>query len=329
MNRLRFRSPFAARTAMSLIAAGPVLFLAGCGGGSSSYSSNGAIPTPTPTPTATVAPAASRYFGSTFTVAGTGTVFVTAAAQSDGSVTGTVSVNDGRSVKAGRAVIATGTVTGTLNLTTGVVNLTGSYTQNGVTTPISISGTVPGATGTGGAATLQVGNVLVNQFNAQWIVSTTSPIVSNGNNGGNASGGASALTFSANSSNITPGNLNAAVGVATKVTFPFVGDVLTVTAADVVNGKGRTVSVVFTGIAPVAGTSYDLSGGDVAAGYTEGNGSSKVFEATSGTVQVVSISGKTYSLKLTGVRVTTQVGNPINTGTGAFTIDGTITATLP
>lgn len=321
------RSSLAVRSALSLTAAlVPFLLLAGCGGGDSSYNSGGLVGTPTPTPTATPV-AGTRYFGSTFTVGGTGTVFVTAAAKADGSVTGTVSASDGRAVT--RTVIGTGSVTGTLNLTTGAVTLSGSYVQNGVTTPISVTGTVPSSSGTGGVSALRLGESL---YNAQWVVSTTTPIVGNNNNGGNASGGASALTFGANTSNITPGNLNAAVGVAIKQTLPFVGDILTITAADVVNGKGRTVSVIFTGAVPTAGASYDLSSSsDVAAGYTENTNSSslKVFEATGGTVQVTAISGKTYTLKLTGVTVKAQTGGPLNVGTGTFTIDGTITATLP
>ena len=308
-----------------MVAAVPFLLLAGCGGGSSSYTSGGGA-TPTPTPTAT--PSAQRYFASTFAIAGGQTAFVTAAAQANGMVSGTVSVSDGRGVSpASRAVLGTGNVSGTINFVTGVVNLNGSYTQNGTTVPIGVTGTVPSASGTGGTSTLQLGET---NYNAQWVVSTTGPITSNNNNGGNASGSASALVFSANSSNITPGNLNAAAGIAVKQTVPFVGDILTVAAADVVNGKPRSVTIVFTGAVPAAGASYDLaSSSDVNVGYIEGTNPLKGFEATGGTVQVTSVSGKTYTFKLTGVTVTAIVGSPINTGTGAFTIDGTITATLP
>ena len=107
------------------------------------------------------------------------------------------------------------------------------------------------------------------------------------------------------------------------------GDILTVSAADVVSGKPRIVTVVFTAVTPVAGSTYDLSGDDVAAAYSEGTSTLKAFGATSGTVEVTGVSGKTFTFKLTGVTMSALTGSPINTGTGAFTVNGTITATLP
>jgi hypothetical protein len=306
-------------------AAIPFSMLAGCGSGvGSSIVSGGAASTPTPTPSV---PASSRrYFASTFTVTNGDSLFITLSAAADGTVSGTVSVSE-EAKAVTRAVIGMGNVTGNINLSTGVVDLNGSYTVNGVTTPIRVTGTVPAVAGTSGQANLILANTT---YTAQWVVSTTAPITSNGNNGGNASGGSSALTFSGNSSNITAGNLNAAAGIGTKQTLPFVGDVLTVNATDIVNGKPRVVSIVFTGTTPTLGATYDLaSSNDVAAGYVEGTNPLKGFEATGGTIKVTAISGSSYTFTLTGVSMTALIGNPINIGTGGFTVNGTLTATLP
>ncbi len=342
MIHFRFRS-ICALVASAL----PLALLAGCGGGGDSNPSLSQGPAGS---TATTLPGpygpytgtngngienpvfTTRYYQSTWTVSG-GTAVANVTAQPDGSASGTLTIDNGQTVSArakgiSRAVIGTGNVTGTVDFSTGTVSLDGSITQQGETTPIHITGTAPGASGTGGNSSLQLGQTF---YTAQWVVSTNGPINSNGNGGGNASGGASSLTFSSNSSNITGGNLNGVAAVATLQTLPFVGSLLTVTAADVVNGTPRTVTIVINDANIAAGSSYTVNDGDVdSVIYSEGNGNSvKGFGSKSGTVQVTAVNGKEYTLKLTGVRVEALQTAPTYTGTGAFTIDGTITATLP
>ena len=337
MIRLHFRS-ICALVAASL----PLALLAGCGSGGDAFPSlaqgpGGSTATTLPGPYGSYTGTdggngienpvfTTRYYQSTWTVSG-GTATANVTAQPDGSASGTLTIDNGQTAST-RAVVGTGNVTGTVNFSTGTVNLSGSITQQGQTTPINITGTAPGASGTGGNSSLQLGQTF---YTSQWVVSTNGPITGNNNNGGNASGGASSLTFSSNSSNITGGNLNGAASTATLQTIPFLGSLLSISTVDVVNGAPRSVTISITDANLGVGSTYALSDdADTTVLYSEGMPNSvKAFGSKSGTVQVTAINGKEYTLKLTGVRVEALKTVPVYTGTGAFTIDGTITATLP
>ena len=120
--------------------------LAGCGGGSVSSIQSGAQLS-----------FAGRSYASVLTLAAGQTGTLALSTSTDGTVSGTFSIDDSN-VAAGqrsRLVIATPLLSGTFNPVTGAFNLSGAYIFNGRSIPISVQGIfpIPPAT-TGGSITV-------------------------------------------------------------------------------------------------------------------------------------------------------------------------------
>lgn len=276
---------------------------------------------------------AGRSYRSSFALGERGTAIVTVAVQNNGTATGTATIDNGRSVS--RVVVGTGSVTGTVDAITGLLSLTGSIVQDGVTTPITVSGNL------NNAATLGLSGTF---YQATWSVFTTptatptpgtspSPTASPSPSGTATSQGAfSDLSFSAVSgANVSsPGiNLKGVSGAITQQTVPFLGALSTVTIVDVVGGVGRTVTITTLGTL-TAGQTIALDGGSNNVIYSEVTQGQttipRAFGATGGTVTVNSISGNEYRFTLNNVTMTAGPSPQASTGTGSFTLNGTMTA---
>lgn len=98
----------------------------------------------------------------------TGALEVTVA--DDGTADGTLTIDDPNAVAAAVSAIAIASpiVSGTVDLDTGAISLTGSYERDGATIPISISGFLPGST-SGNALSLELGEEV---FSGSWAVTS-------------------------------------------------------------------------------------------------------------------------------------------------------------
>ena len=180
-NVLRKRSAVAAiGLAASLLTAGATLLSGGCGSGGRTISLIG------------TGSGSASYFGETYAssiaLAGGQRGDLTMQVHADGTATGTLTIvapaasERGRHATAktraaGDIVIATPTLSGTFNPTTGAISLTGSYTVGGRVIPISLTGTLPVPPSlTGGSLTLTVdGQTYTSTFGASGITPTPSP----------------------------------------------------------------------------------------------------------------------------------------------------------
>ncbi|MEO0854175.1 MAG: hypothetical protein AAFY15_11845, partial [Cyanobacteria bacterium J06648_11] len=113
---------------------------------------------------------ANQVFRSTVNLADgeTGTLEVNVAA--DGAATGTLAIDDPDALVAAVSAIAIASpvVSGTVDLDTGAISLTGSYERDGQTIPISISGFLPGST-SGNSLSMVLGD---ETFGGSWSVAS-------------------------------------------------------------------------------------------------------------------------------------------------------------
>lgn len=321
MNRSFFIRASAALFAVGAMAS--LGFVTGCGGSDDDDTLIGA------------SAYAGRSYRSTFGLGEGGTAIVTVAVASDGTATGTATVDNGRSVS--RVVVGSGTVRGTVDAITGLLNLSGNIVLNGVSTPINVGGNL------NNAATLGLNGTV---YQASWSVFTTptaspspgtspSPTASASPSGGGTStsqGAFSDLQFGAVSganATSTGTNLRGVSGAITMQTVPFVGSLSTVTVADVVNGVARTVTITVLGNI-TSGQTITVDGGTNNVIYSEVTQGQttlpRAFSATGGTVTVNSVSGNEYRFTLNNVTMTAGPSPQASSGTGSFTLSGPMTA---
>lgn len=158
--------------------------------------------------------------------------------------------------------------------------------------------------------------------------------------GDGGGGGDCTLTISANTSNMTtPGTpIDGPCSVSLDCGGGGAPCQLSYTDGDMAGAIRRIFAVdqFEEGAAP--GSTWDVAAGftpdpgsGVHASYTELNGLDiNGWTAVSGTIKLVSISGRTYKLELTNVHLTpTPDPFGMNRATGEFTVKGMITATVP
>jgi hypothetical protein len=276
---------------------------------------------------------AGRSYRSTFGLSEGGTAVVTVAVAGDGTATGTATVDNGRSVS--RVVVGSGSISGRVDAITGLLNLSGNILLNGVSTPITVGGNRNNVASLGLNGTV---------YQASWSVFTTptaspspgtspSPAATpSGGGTSNSQGAFSDLQFSAVSgANVTSTgtNLKAVSGAITMQTLPILGSLSTITVADFVNGVARSVTITTLGNL-AAGQTIALDGSTNNVIYTEAvQGQTTLprsFSATGGTVTVNSINGNEYRFTLNNVTLTAGPSPQASSGTGSFTLNGTVTA---
>jgi hypothetical protein len=215
-------------------------------------------------------------------------------------------------------VIASPSCNGTYDLTTGAVNLTGSF-ENPTGTPhnFTITGTLPTpGNNNQGSITINIDGTAYGPF----VFGDNTP--SGGNNGGNQTG----LIISgstANSPSAVNGVYTGTIGVEKFVqSFTLNGVTYDGQNNFVVFKQGSGFALDIFGLNVTNGQSFVLPAERVSFTFTEqiNTGGTRLFKATSGTVTVEAISATSMTVVLSNIKFTAQDTQ----STGEFTVNGTL-----
>lgn len=265
----------------------------------------------------------------------------------DGTANGTLIIDDPDAVVAAVSAIAIASpiVSGTVNLETGEISLTGSYERDGETIPITISGFLPGST-SGNSLTVQLGE---ETFSGTWepgafptpAPSTTpdpnvtpSPSITPNPPGG-ASGGTGELTFAnVSGANLDTATLNSSGFQTTATRVSDNGfEIVTVSIAGLSTSNfapriGNVTIIAPNQVAPgafaIAPPSNDFQSTRSQIVFDEGTPPvAKRYTGQTGTVTVNSIDGNSVSITIDNVAMqpdTTIDG--FDGAEGTFTLNG-------
>lgn len=217
-----------------------------------------------------------------------------------------------------RIVIASPTCNGTYDLTTGAVNLTGSFENpTGTAHNFTVTGTLPTlGNNNQGSITITIDGTAYGPF----IFGDNTP--GGGNNGGNQTG-LIISGSSANSPSAVNGVYTGTVGVEKFVqSFTLNGVTYDGQHNVVVFKQGSGFALDIFGLSITNGQSFVLPADRVSFTFLEqiNTGGTRLYKATSGTVTVEAISATSMTVVLSNVKLTGQDTQ----STGEFTVNGTL-----